>query len=76
MNQLMMNIVGGMLQNKLQQAGFNTQWVNFNDINSVGNFAKQIIPWILKGNPQMKDYIKNNVPQENKEEVVQIIDNI
>ena len=65
-----------MLQNKLQQMWINTQWVNFQDMNSINDFAKKILPWMLKDNPQMQEYIKNNVPQEKKEEVVKIINNL
>lgn len=65
-----------MLQNKLQQMWINTQGVNFQDMNSINDFASKILPWMLKNNPQMQEYIKNNVPQEKKEEVVQIINNL
>lgn len=65
-----------MLQNKLQSMGINTQGVNFNDMNSLNEFAKKIMPDILKNNPQMKEWIKQNAPAENKDEVVQVVDNI
>lgn len=65
-----------MLQNKLQQMWINTQGVNFQDMNSINDFASKILPWMLKNNPQMQEYIKNNVPQEKKEEVVKIINNL
>ena len=65
-----------MLQNKLQQMWINTQWVNFQDMNSINDFASKILPWMLKNNPQLQEYIKNNVPQEKKEEVVKIINNL
>lgn len=65
-----------MLQNKLQSMWINTQGVNFNDMNSINDFASKILPWMLKNNPQMQEYIKNNVPQEKKEEVVKIINNL
>ena len=56
--------------------GINTQGVNFNDMGSINNFAKKIMPDLLKQNPQMKEWIKQNAPQDKKDEVVQIVDNI
>lgn len=64
------------LQGMLQQKGIDTTGVNFNDANSLNEFAKKIMPDILKNNPQMKDWIKQNAPQDKKDEVVQIVDNI
>lgn len=68
-----------MLQNKLQSMGINTQWVNFNDMNSINQFAQSILPGLLKNNPQAKEMIKNNMgtlDEGTKEEVVKIIDSI
>jgi len=74
MNNLLSAFIGSMLQNKLQSMGINTQGVNFNDMNSLNQFAQKIMPDILKNNPQMKEWIKQNAPAENKDEVVQIVD--
>lgn len=76
MDKLLWNILWGMIQSKLQSMWINTQWVNFNDMNSLNDFAKQILPWMIKSNPQMKEWIKQNAPQDKKDEVVQIVDNI
>ncbi len=76
MNNIISMFLWSMLQNKLQSMGINTQGVNFNDANSLNEFAKKIMPDILKNNPQMKEWIKQNAPAENKDEVVQIVDNI
>ena len=68
-----------MLQNKLQSMGINTQGVNFNDMNSINQFAQSILPGLLKNNPQAKEMIKNNMgtlDEWTKEEVVKIIDNL
>ena len=57
----------------------NTDGVNFNDMNSINQFAEKILPWMIKGNPQMKDFIKQNMGNLNKEqqdEVVKVIDNM
>lgn len=76
MNNLISMFLWSMLQNKLQSMGINTQGVNFNDMNSINEFAQKIMPDLLKNNPQMKEWIKQNAPAENKDEVVQIVDNI
>lgn len=76
MDNLISMFLWSMLQNKLQSMGINTQGVNFNDMNSINEFAKKIMPDLLKNNPQMKEWIKQNAPAENKDEVVQIVDNI
>lgn len=76
MNNLISMFLWSMLQNKLQSMGINTQGVNFNDMNSINEFAQKIMPDLLKNNPQMKEWIKQNAPAENKDEVVHIVDNI
>lgn len=76
MDNIISMFLWSMLQNKLQNMGINTQGVNFNDMNSLNEFAKKIMPDILKNNPQMKEWIKQNAPAENKDEVVQVVDNI
>lgn len=79
MDKLLWTFLGGMLQNKLQSMGINTQGVNFNDMNSINQFAQSILPGLLKNNPQAKEMIKNNMgtlDEGTKEEVVKIIDSI
>lgn len=79
MDKIIGTFLWGMLQNKLQQMWIPTQWVNFNDINSINDFAKQILPQMLKSNPQMKDVIKQNISSLDKEtqnKVVEVIDSI
>jgi hypothetical protein len=36
------------------------QNVDFNDLNSLNDFAARIMPWILKSNPQVAKQIKYN----------------
>lgn len=72
-------IVWWMIKNKLQSMWINTDGVNFNDMNSINQFAQKILPWMIKGNPQMKDFIKQNIGNLNKEqqdEVVKVIDSM
>ena len=72
-------IVWWMIKNKLQSMWINTDGVNFNDMNSINQFAQKILPWMIKGNPQMKDFIKQNMGNLNKEqqdEVVKVIDSM
>lgn len=78
MDNLVMWMMRGMLQSKLQQMGIPTQWVNFRNFEEVNQFAQQILPQLLKNNPQAKETIKNNMgdflSQEQKEEIVKIVD--
>jgi len=77
MNNILSMFLGGMLQNKLQQMWIPTQWVNFNDMNSLNDFAQKILPTLLKNNPQAKEMIKQNAQtMEQGEEIVKIIDSI
>ena len=34
--------------------------VNFNDMNSLNQFAERIVPMMLKSNPNMKNFVKQN----------------
>ena len=79
MDKLLWTLIGGMLQSKLQSMWINTQGVNFNDMNSINQFAQSILPGLFKNNPQAKEMIKNNMgtlDEGIKEEVVKIIDNL
>lgn len=79
MDNLVFLMMRGMLQSKLQQMGIPTQWVNFNDMNSLNDFAQKILPQLLKDNPQAREMIKNsmgNFDPKQKEEIVKIIDNL
>jgi hypothetical protein len=79
MDKILWNFLWQMLQNKLQQMGVNTQWVNFNDMNSINDFASKILPWMIKNNPQMKEIIKQNLwnlDKDKQEEVMNTINSI
>lgn len=77
MNNILSMFMSGMIQNKLQQMWIPTQWVNFNDMNSLNDFAQKILPQLLKNNPQAKEMIKQNAQNmEQGEEIVKIIDSI
>jgi hypothetical protein len=79
MDKILWWFFGQMLQNKLNQMWITTQWVNFNDMNSINDFASKILPWILKNNPQAKEIIKQNIgslDKKQQEEIVKIVDSI
>lgn len=76
MNNILNSFIWGAIKNRLQSMGIPTDGINFNDMNSINQFAQKIMPDLLKNNPQMKEWIKQNAPSENKDEVVQIVDNI
>ena len=57
--------------------GIDTNGINFNDMNSLNDFAQKILPGLLKGNPQAKEMIKQNMgnlDKETQDEVVKVID--
>lgn len=80
MDNLVFLMMRGMLQSKLQQMGIPTDWVNFRNVDDVNQFAKTLLPQLLKNNPQAKEMIKNNMwdflTKEQKEEIVKIVDSI
>ena len=80
MDNLVFFMMRGMLQSKLQQMGIPTDWVNFRNVDDVNQFAKTLLPQLLKNNPQAKEMIKSNMwdflTKEQKEEIVKIVDSI
>jgi len=53
------------------------QWVDFNDINQLNKLAEDIMPGLIKANPNIANVIKQNssmLSKEKQEEVVQVID--
>ena len=80
MDNLVFLMMRGMLQSKLQAMGIPTDWVNFRNVDDVNQFAKTLLPQLLKNNPQAKEMIKSNMwdflTKEQKEEIVKIVDSI
>lgn len=80
MDNLVFLMMRGMLQSKLQQMWIPTDWVNFRNVDDVNQFAKTLLPQLLKNNPQAKEMIKSNMwdflTKEQKEEIVKIVDSI
>jgi len=70
------------IKNKLLSSGVDAsklQWVDFNDINQLNKLAEEIMPWIIKANPNIANVIKQNtnmLSKDKQEEVVQVIDAI
>ena len=54
------------------------EWVDFNNIEQLNQLAEQIVPWLIKSNPNVANLIKQNanLVWDRKEEVVQTIDKI
>ena len=70
-----------MLKNKLIQAGvepYQLEWVDFHNMDQLNKLAEQIMPWLIKKNPMIKNLIKQNanLVWDKKEEVVQTIDKL
>ena len=53
------------------------EWVDFNNMDQLNQLAEQIVPWLIKSNPQIANLIKQNanLAGDKKEEVVKVIDN-
>ena len=53
------------------------EWVDFNNMDQLNQLAEQIVPWLIKSNPQIANMIKQNanLAGDKKEEVVKVIDN-
>lgn len=54
------------------------EWVDFNDVNQLNKLAEQIVPWLIKSNPNVANLIKQNanLAGDKKDEVVDVIDKI
>lgn len=52
--------------------------VDFNNMEQLNKLAEQIVPWLIKSNPNLANLIKQNanLAGEKKEEVVQVIDKL
>lgn len=69
------------IKNKLIQMGIpetEMKEVNFNDMNSLNQFAERIVPMMLKSNPNMKNFVKQNSSffWNRKDEVIDIVDKL
>lgn len=54
------------------------EWVDFNNMEQLNQLAEQIVPWLIKSNPNVANLIKQNanLVGDKKEEVVQTIEKI
>lgn len=52
--------------------------VDFNNMDQLNKLAEQIVPWLIKSNPNIANLIKQNanLVGDKKEEVVQVIDKL
>lgn len=52
------------------------EWTDFNSMDQLNKLAEQIVPWLIKSNPNIANLIKQNanLAWEKKEEVVKVID--
>lgn len=52
--------------------------VDFNNMDQLNKLAEQIVPWLIKSNPNIANLIKQNanLAGDKKEEVVQVIDKL
>lgn len=52
--------------------------VDFNNMEQLNKLAEQIVPWLIKSNPNIANLIKQNanLVGDKKEEVVEVIDKL
>lgn len=52
--------------------------VDFNNMDQLNKLAEQIVPWLIKSNPNIANLIKQNanLAWDKKEEVVEVIDKL
>ena len=52
--------------------------VDFNNMDQLNKLAEQIVPWLIRSNPNIANLIKQNanLAGEKKEEVVEVIDKL
>lgn len=52
--------------------------VDFNNMDQLNKLAEQIVPWLIKSNPNIANLIKQNanLVGDKKEEVVEVIDKL
>lgn len=54
------------------------EWVDFHNMDQLNKLAEQIVPWLIKNNPNMKNLLKQNanLAWDKKNEVVEVIDKL
>ena len=54
------------------------EWVDFNNMDQLNKLAEQIVPWLIKSNPNIANLIKQNanLVGDKKNEVVEVIDKL
>lgn len=54
------------------------EWVDFHNMDQLNKLAEQIVPWLIKKNPNIANLIKQNanLAWDKKNEVVDVIDKI
>lgn len=79
--QMMLWLNAASMKQKLLQMGVpesDLQGVNFSDMNSLNQLAEKIVPTMLKNNPNMKNFVKQNSSffWNRKDEVVEVVDKL
>lgn len=79
--QMMLWLNGESMKQKLLQmwvSESDLQGVNFSDMNSLNQLAEKIVPTMLRNNPNMKNFVKQNSSffWNRKDEVVEVVDKL
>lgn len=78
----MWSLKGDFLKSRLLAMGIEPhklEWVDFNNMEQLNKLAEQIVPWLIKSNPNIANLIKQNssmLGKEKQEEVVEVIDKL
>lgn len=77
----MWTLKGDFLKQRLLALGIEPhklEWVDFNNIDQLNQLAEQIVPWLIKSNPNVAKLIKQNanLVGDKKDEVVETIDKV
>lgn len=72
---------GDFLKNRLLAMGVEPhklEGVDFNNIDQLNQLAEQIVPWLIKKNPNIANLIKQNanLVWDKKDDVVEVIDKL
>ena len=77
----MSNLNWDMIKNKLVALGIDSsklQWVDFTNIQQLNKLAEDIMPGLIKSNPNIANMIKQNssiLSPEKQKEIANVIDN-
>ena len=75
------SLKGQILKSRLISLGVpphQLEWVDFNNMEQLNKLAEQIVPWLIKSNPNIANLIKQNanLVWDKEKDVVDVIDKL